>query len=166
MMKRRTFAVRLLIALGFAAPAWALDAGAAAPALSLPGPQAAVELAQFKGQVVYLDFWASWCKPCKQSFPFLNELQSRYGAKGLRVVGVNVDAKRSDADAFLAETPAQFAIGFDAKGDNARRYDVKSMPSSVIVGRDGKVVAVHRGFRPEDRAELERLVADALAAAQ
>jgi thiol-disulfide isomerase/thioredoxin len=147
-----------------AAPAWALDVGAPAPMLDLPGTQANVSLAAMKGKVVYVDFWASWCKPCKQSFPFLNELQAKYQARGLQVVGVNVDAKREDATGFLAETPAQFAIGFDAKGEHARRFDVKSMPSSVIVGRDGKVLAVHRGFKAEDRAELERLVAAALGA--
>ncbi len=143
-------------------PAWALDTGAPAPGLDVPGTKDAISLAAMKGKVVYVDFWASWCKPCKQSFPFLNELQAKYQARGLNVVGINVDAKREDADAFLAETPAQFAVGFDPKGESAKRFDVKAMPSSVIVGRDGKVVAVHRGFRPEDRAEIERLVASAL----
>jgi cytochrome c biogenesis protein CcmG, thiol:disulfide interchange protein DsbE len=147
-----------------ALPAFALDTGAAAPALDLPGAKANVNLADFKGKVVYVDFWASWCKPCKQSFPFLNELQAKYQARGLQIVGVNVDAKREDADAFLGATPAQFPIAFDAKGESAKRFDVKSMPSSVIVGRDGRVVALHRGFRPEDRAEIDRLVAGALGA--
>jgi len=154
----------LVIACCFVAPTWALDAGAAAPNLELPGTKANVNLAEMKGKVVYVDFWASWCKPCKQSFPFLNELQAKYQAKGLQIVGVNVDAKREDADGFLAETPAQFAIGFDTKGESAKRFDVKAMPSSVIVGRDGKVLAVHRGFKPEDRAEIERLITTALAA--
>jgi cytochrome c biogenesis protein CcmG, thiol:disulfide interchange protein DsbE len=158
------FLARTLIGLCLTAPAWALDNGATAPALDLPGTKAAVNLADMKGKVVYVDFWASWCKPCKQSFPFLNELQAKYQGKGLQIVGVNVDAKREDADGFLAETPAQFAIGFDSKGEAAKRYDVKSMPSSVIVGRDGKVLAVHRGFKPEDRAEIERLITSALAA--
>lgn len=155
-----TFAVAL--AAGLASPAWSLDAGAAAPALDLPGAKSQVNLADMKGKVVYVDFWASWCKPCKQSFPFLNEMQTKYQARGLQVVGVNVDAKREDADAFLVETPAQFAIGFDTKGESAKRFDVKSMPSSVIVGRDGKVTAVHRGFRPEDKAEIEKMINAAL----
>ena len=153
---------RLLVSTLLAAPAWALDTGTPAPLINLPGAKAPVNLAQLKGQVVYVDFWASWCKPCKQSFPFLNDMQARYGAKGLRVVGVNVDAKREDAEAFLADTPAAFDIAFDTQGDSARRYQVKAMPSSVLVGRDGKVLAVHRGFKPEDRAELERLINAAL----
>lgn len=152
----------LCLGLALAGPALALDSGAASPALELPGPQGNVSLAGMKGQVVYVDFWASWCKPCKQSFPFLNEMQAKYGAKGFKVVGVNVDARREDAEGFLAETPAQFAIGFDSKGESARRFDVKAMPSSVLVGRDGKVIAVHRGFKAEDRAEIEKLISGAL----
>jgi thiol-disulfide isomerase/thioredoxin len=154
-----------LAATSLCAPAWALDAGAATPALDVPGAKAPLSLSEMKGKVVYVDFWASWCKPCKQSFPFLNEMQAKYQGRGLQVVGVNVDAKREDADAFLADTPAQFAIGFDAKGESAKRFDVKAMPSSVIVGRDGRVTAIHRGFRPEDRAEIERLIATALGGA-
>ncbi len=142
----------------------ALDTGRAAPDLSLPGLSDAVTLAGLKGKVVYVDFWASWCGPCKQSFPFMNELQAKYRAEGLEIVAVNVDAKRGDADRFLAEVPARFAIAFDAKGESARRFDVKAMPSSVLIDRSGKVVALHKGFRDEDRKELEERIAQALAA--
>ena len=141
---------------GAVAPsAWALDPGASAPELSLPGLNGAVDLASLKGKVVYLDFWASWCGPCKQSFPFMNELQSRFGADGFEVVAVNLDAKRGDADKFLAEVPARFTLAFDAKGETARQVGVKGMPTSVLIDADGKVLAVHQGFREQDRAELE-----------
>jgi thiol-disulfide isomerase/thioredoxin len=164
---RNPFRVRralVALALGTLAPvAWALDAGASAPQLNLPGLKGAVDLANLKGKVVYLDFWASWCGPCKQSFPFMNELQSRYGAEGLEVVAVNLDARRSDADKFLAEVPAGFTLAFDATGDSARRFEVKSMPSSVLIGRDGKVVAAHKGFKAGDRKELEDRIAQLVA---
>ena len=144
------------------APAWSLDAGAPAPDLNLPGLKDGVNLAALKGKVVYVDFWASWCGPCKQSFPFMNALQGKYGAQGFEVVAVNLDAKRADADKFLTEVPAQFTIAFDAKGDSARRFDVKGMPSSYLIGRDGKVVAAHKGFKEEDRQELDSRITQAL----
>lgn len=144
--------------------AWSLETGAPAPELNLPGLKDGVNLAGLKGKVVYVDFWASWCGPCKQSFPFMNELQSKYGAKGFEVVAVNLDAKRDDADKFLAEVPARFTVAFDAKGESAKRFDVKGMPSSYLIGRDGKVVALHKGFREEDRTNLDAGIAQALAA--
>jgi cytochrome c biogenesis protein CcmG, thiol:disulfide interchange protein DsbE len=148
-----------------AAPAaWSLDAGAPAPELNLPGLKDTVSLAALKGKVVYVDFWASWCGPCKQSFPAMNELQSKYRAQGFEIVAVNLDAKRADADKFLAEVPAQFTVAFDAKGDSARRFEVKGMPSSYLIGRDGKVIAAHKGFKDEDRKELDARIAQALGA--
>jgi cytochrome c biogenesis protein CcmG, thiol:disulfide interchange protein DsbE len=144
--------------------AWALEAGATAPELRLPGLKEAVDLAALKGKVVYLDFWASWCGPCKQSFPFMNELQARYRAEGLEILAVNLDARREDADKFLAEVPAQFTLAFDAKGESAKRFEVKGMPSSYLIGRDGKVVAAHKGFKEVDRKDLESNIAHALAA--
>jgi thiol-disulfide isomerase/thioredoxin len=148
-----------------AAPAaWSLDAGNAAPELNLPGLKEAVTLAALKGKVVYVDFWASWCGPCKQSFPFMNELQAKYGAQGFEVLAVNLDAQRNDADKFLAEVPARFTVAFDAKGDSAKRFEIKGMPSSYLIGRDGKVAAAHRGFKEQDRKELESHIALALVA--
>lgn len=144
--------------------AWPLEAGAPAPDLHLPGVKDTVTLASLKGKVVYLDFWASWCGPCKQSFPFMNELQAKYRAQGFEIVGVNLDAKRDDADRFLTDTPARFTVAFDAKGESARRFEVKSMPSSVLIGRDGKVITTHKGFKDEDRKELDARIAQAVAA--
>lgn len=149
--------------LTLARPSPAAEPGQAAPALRLPGLQGEVDLAALAGQVVYVDFWASWCGPCRLSFPFMNELQARHQAQGLRVVAVNVDARRPDADRFLAANPARFTVAFDASGDTPRRWAVKTMPSSALVGRDGRVLWVHRGFRDEDRADLAARIAAALA---
>jgi thiol-disulfide isomerase/thioredoxin len=151
------------IALSGASAAHAIEPGTAAPEIALAGAQGPVSLAALKGKVVYVDFWASWCGPCRQSFPWMNALQARYAAKGLQVVGVNVDARRADADRFLAEVPATFAIGFDAQGDTPRRYAIKGMPTSVLIGADGKVIQVHNGFRDEDRKALEAAIDGALA---
>ena len=155
----RTMGLALL--LGVATLAGALEARQPAPDVDLGGGQM---LSSLKGKVVYIDFWASWCAPCRQSFPWMNDMQKRYGAQGLVVVGINVDDKRQDADEFLAQLPAEFKVSFDPEGDTARRFGVRSMPTSVLVGADGKVVRVQAGFRVEQSHELEDTVAGALVA--
>jgi peroxiredoxin len=140
----------------------ALERGAAAPPFELEGSQGTVKLSDYRGQVLYLDFWASWCAPCRQSFPWMNELLARYQAHGLRVLAVNVDKKRSDADRFLQAVPARFDLAFDAAGNTPKAFAVKAMPSTCIIGADGKVVEVHSGFAEEDKAALEKAVRQAL----
>jgi uncharacterized protein (TIGR03382 family) len=148
------------------APAQAAITGNPAPAFALAGPDGAVKLEQYRGKLVYLDFWASWCGPCRQSFPWMNEMQARYGSQGLQIVGINVDAKTDDARGFLNTTPARFVIAFDASGSVPRAYGVKGMPSSVLIGPDGKVLYEHSGFRAGDREELESRIKAALGAAK
>ncbi|HEY0682211.1 MAG TPA: TlpA disulfide reductase family protein [Steroidobacter sp.] len=125
----------------------------------------ALDLEQFRGKVVLIDFWASWCVPCRQSFPWLNEMQAKYRDRGLVVIGVNVDRERADADRFLKQTPADFQIVYDPEGSLAEHYQVPGMPSSYVIGRDGQQLHVHIGFRngmrEQREAELERLLADA-----
>lgn len=145
-------------------PAAAVEPGQAAPDVELPASSAGAKLSDLRGKLVYLDFWASWCAPCRLSFPWLNEMHRKHGAKGLVVLGINVDAKRSDADGFLSKTPADFPLAFDAKGEAARRFAIKGMPSSALIDAQGKVLHVHRGFRLEDRAELEAKILAALGA--
>ena len=161
----KLIAVLLAAALG-ASSAQALEKGAPAPQFDLQGPEGAVKLAKYQGKVVYVDFWASWCGPCRQSFPWMNEMQAKYGARGLQIVGVNVDANSADARQFLTTTPARFAIGFDPQGATPRSYGIKGMPSSVLIGPDGKVLMEHSGFREADRAELEAKIQAALGAAK
>jgi thiol-disulfide isomerase/thioredoxin len=146
----------------FAANVSASEVGQPAPQFTLPGASGQVSLSALKGKVVYVDFWASWCGPCKQSFPWMNDMQAKYGAQGLTIVGINVDKKRADADAFLASTPAKFTVAYDEQGTTPTAYKVKGMPSSYLVGRDGKVIAAHTGFRPEEAAALEAKLRAAL----
>jgi thiol-disulfide isomerase/thioredoxin len=157
----KTAALALTVLLGL--PAGAVEVGQSAPDFDLAGSLAAVKLSDYKGKTVYLDFWASWCGPCKQSFPWMNEMQSRYSAKGLRVVGINVDQKTDDAKAFLKDTPARFDVAFDQSGKTPKTYAIKGMPTSVLIGADGKVISVHSGFKNEQRAELEAQIQQALA---
>jgi len=107
-----------------------------------------LDLGAYKGKVVYLDFWASWCNPCRQSFPWMNQLQEMYGSKGLVVIAVNVDHERDLADEFLQNNKAQFKIVYDQNGAIAEKYDFKDMPTSILIGRDGKIRYVHNGFYP------------------
>lgn len=136
--------------------------GDVAPAFTLPGLDAPVTLALLKGRVVLIDFWASWCGPCKQSFPWLAQMQHKHGGAGLRVVAVNLDRSRAAADAFLAQVPARFAVAFDPAGDVARAYAIQGMPSSVLVNPEGRVLLQHAGFRDDDRPQLEAAIVSAL----
>ena len=115
-----------------------------------------------KGKVVYLDFWASWCPPCRKSFPWMNEMERRYSRQGLAVVAVNLDKDHELADKFLNEVPARFTVAFDPQGTVAESYRVPGMPSSFIIDRNGKIQAIHIGFREEDSADLETSLRSAL----
>jgi cytochrome c biogenesis protein CcmG, thiol:disulfide interchange protein DsbE len=159
-----TLRIALLgITLGIASSfALALEVGQQAPDFDLVGKQGNVKLSDYKGKAVYLDFWASWCGPCKQSFPWMNEMHTKYSAQGFAVVGVNVDAKQADATHFLEQTPAKFDVVFDSKGSTPRAYGIKGMPSSVLIGPDGKVLAVHAGFKDEERGTLEDKIKSSL----
>ncbi|MFO1249795.1 MAG: TlpA disulfide reductase family protein [Inhella sp.] len=152
-----------LLAWLLAGAAQAVEPGQPAPDIALPqATLAAKQLSELRGQLVYLDFWASWCGPCRQSFPWMGELQKKYGGRGLQVLAINLDKQRADADAFLARTPAAFALAFDAQGEAAKRFAIKGMPSSVLIAPDGQVLWAHRGFRVEEAAELEARIVQAL----
>lgn len=127
----------------------------AAPDFSLPFDRGQLHLADFRGKVVYLDFWASWCGPCRSSFPWMNEMQARYGDKGLVIVAVNVDKNRALANEFLAQLPAKFTVAYDPQGSVASLYQIIGMPTSFLIDRDGKNQYSHQGFREKDKADLE-----------
>lgn len=123
---------------------------------ALPAVATASELdvAQYRGKVVYLDFWASWCVPCRKSFPWLNELAKKY-PDDLVVVGINVDHERSAANRFLEKYPAHFPLVFDPEGVLAKKYQLQGMPSSVWLDREGNIAERHIGFREESKANYE-----------
>ncbi len=133
--------------------------GATAQAASQNNLPAA--LMPYSGKVLYVDFWASWCVPCAQSFPWLNGVKARYGDR-LQVVAVNVDENHGDAEGFLAKHAANFKIVYDPSGDIADRYRVAGMPSAVIIDRDGHVLHQHVGFREADTGTYESAIERAL----
>ena len=113
-------------------------------------------------RATYVDFWASWCAPCRLSFPWMNEMHEKLGPAGLRIVAVNVDRKEADARRFLEQWPARFEIAFDATAESARRLDIQAMPTSVLVDAERRILHTHRGFRQEDQALLEVRLRSAL----
>ena len=128
-----------------------------APALSL-------DLSDYRGKVVIVDFWASWCAPCRQSFPWLNAMYDEYAADGLVILGVNTDIDATEAQQFLEEIPAKFEIIRDPEGELARSFEVAAMPSSYVFARDGELDTRHLGFlrsrRDEYEAVIQRLIAE------
>lgn len=140
-----------------------LIASLAVPASAATPDPVMAALEPHRGQVTYVDFWASWCTPCAQSFPWLNELQARYAVQGLRVVGVGLDAEPAKGDRFLLRNPVRFAIVRDPAGRLAEHFGVAGMPYSVLLDADGRVIHRHVGFKSAQIAEYERAIQAALA---
>ena len=128
---------------------------APAPDFKLEGQQKQVKLSDYRGQIVYLDFWASWCQPCRKSFTWMNKMQSLYGKEGFKVIAINLDESRQKADKFLEQIPANFDIAFDHRGNTAETYNVKAMPSSYLIDKHGNVIHANLGFRGKDEEKLE-----------
>ncbi len=147
-----------------AAAAWPLATGDRAPecAARFLDSGAGVKLADYRGRVVYLDFWASWCTPCRESFPFMNELDRDFRDQGLSIVAVSVDKTVDEARGFLVRYPAQFALALDSTGACPSAYALAGMPSSYVIDRSGSIRAAHAGFRSSDKAEIRRQIGDAL----
>lgn len=119
-------------------------------------------VARHEGKVVVVDFWASWCVPCRRSFPWMNSMVEKYAERGLVVIAVNLDKDRADANAFLAEVPASFDIEYDPDASIAREYGVEAMPSSFVFGRNGEPIARHLGFKLKKQEEYEAVLVKAL----
>ena len=143
------FAAVLLCAL----PALA-DMGAPAPQFTLAAKGGSnVSLSQYKGQVVMINFWASWCGPCRQEMPLLESIYKKYNKLGFTMLGVNVEPDSKAANEWLKQTPVSFPILYDKESKVSKAYDVATMPSTVIIDRSGKVRVLHRGYKPGDENE-------------
>jgi thiol-disulfide isomerase/thioredoxin len=167
-MKRRTFLQQSSLALaGLCASRSVLFAEGwkeAAPLPPLGDFGLEGSLPNLKGKVVYLDFWASWCGPCKASFPILNKWQQQFASKGFTVLGVSVDEKPGDMSQFLKNLPVSFPVVRDAAQKLVANADVKAMPTSFLIDRKGTIRHVHHGFRRQDEETLSKQITALLAA--
>ncbi len=157
-MLRRTVSTFLIFALLLLLCVQTVSAADKARRFRLPGTEGVVDLADFRGKVVYLDFWASWCIPCRKSFPWMNLLQARYKEKGFEVIAVTLDESPGDATAFLRKYPAAFTVGFDRRGKVAEAYGLKVMPTSYIIDRNGFIVKTYQGFNSTHKKDAEATI--------
>jgi len=143
----------------------ATNVGQAAPQFILPTLKQDQPTAfnQYAGKVIYIDFWASWCSPCRTSFPLLNKLHEKLKTQGFEVVAINLDEDKASAEKFLQKVPVDFTVLRDANGEWADQFVVESMPTSFIIDKQGVVQKIHHGFASGDINELEEKITQLLA---
>ena len=145
--------------LGNAALAKTEDLSGAAPDFTLPlAGKKKLKLSQLQGNVVMINFWASWCGPCREEMPLIEDLFQKYKKLGFVVYGVNVDANPQDAQALLKESGVSFPVGYDTKNKVSQLYTVDSMPSTVMVDRKGNMRFLHRGYKPGYEKDYEKQI--------
>ena len=132
-----------------------LSASACTLAVTMSHAGSALDLNSLHGRVVYLDFWASWCAPCRQSFPWMQAMKEAYERDGLSVVAINLDQQPDDAERFLQKFHPSFEVRFDPQGTLAEQFKVAGMPTSVVIDRHGVVRFTHIGFQPADSSAYE-----------
>jgi peroxiredoxin len=141
------------------APVARAAAPAPAPDFTLPARDGGnVRLSDLRGQVVMINFWATWCGPCRQEMPLLQQIQAKYEPLGFTLVGINVEPDSAAAMTWLKQVSVSFPILFDQKNVVAEQFGVQGMPSSVFVDRAGNVRYVHRGYQPGDEAKYADMV--------
>jgi len=155
-----------IVGLSLCLSAQAADSGDIAPSFVLPDIRgtASVSLTDYAGKVVYLDFWASWCTPCRQSLPLLSALHVDLTNRGFEVLAIDIDEDPDDGRRFIETYPVGYTVLSDPDGRVAKRYAVRTMPSSFLIDRSGVVHSVHVGFKEKDmvhiRAQIESLLED------
>jgi peroxiredoxin len=152
----KIFRACALTAIVAASAAFAADSGGPAPAFTLTaltGGQTA--LSQYKGQVVLVNFWATWCGPCQQEMPLLDQMYKKYKPAGFTLIGVNVDKEEPAVKELLARKPVSFPVLLDPANQVSKAYHVDEMPSSVIIDRKGDIRYIHRGYRPGDENDYQ-----------
>lgn len=146
----------IALCIGFASPGLAKPSHAAAPDFTLKSQKGDnLKLSELRGKVILINFWASWCGPCRQEMPVLNELYQHYRSLDFTVLGVNVEQNSDNAESLLKEIPVSFPILFDNHNQVSKLYNVKGMPSTVIVDRDGNVRYTHIGYQAGTENEYQ-----------
>ena len=117
-----------------------------------------VKLSELAGNVVLINFWASWCGPCREEMPLLNDLHNKYEALGFTVLGVNVEEQAAPAIGFINKSPVDFPILFDSKNSVSQAYKVVAMPTTIVVDRDGNIRYEHKGYKSGDEKKYRKMV--------
>ncbi len=149
----------LLAGIFLAGPIAALEVGEFAPDFKLPRLDVAsenVELEEKHGKVLYIDFWASWCAPCRVSFPEINTLNAELDSQHFEIISINVDENPEDARRFLERFPVNYPVLSDSTGKAAALYELPGMPTSFVVNQAGDVTLRHEGFKPGDGAKIKQ----------
>jgi len=154
-----TLKIFALVALLMSQVAWSKEMNKPAPDFTLKSSTGEnVKLSELRGNVVMINFWASWCGPCRQEMPLLDEFYKKYSKLGFVLLGVNVEEDSSKAAGYLSEVPVSFPILYDNTNSVSKMYDVDAMPSTVLVDREGNLRFLHRGYKPGDEKEYKRLM--------
>ena len=163
--RRGAAALALAIGLLFGGPASAADVGQQAPEFTAPALDGgkSLSLAAYRGKVVYLDFWASWCPPCLTSLPLLEELRQQFPSDQFQILAVNVDQDPEKARKFLERTKVGYPSATDPKGRIPESFGIQTMPTSFLIDRSGVIRYVHHGFRKGDVAPLRERIAKLVA---
>ncbi len=160
-MGRKVLLALMMLALPGAG--MAADVGGASPnVLISDGASNQISLDAFRGKVIYLDFWASWCTSCSRSLPWMNSLQRKFGEHGLIIVAVNLDTEREQAERILQRVHPEFFVGFDPEGRSPALYGIRAMPSSFLIDQAGMIVSVFSGFDESETQRIERDIASLL----
>lgn len=151
--------VCLSVLMCIAATAWSAELNKPAPDFTLKSMSGEnVKLSELRGNVVMINFWASWCGPCRQEMPLLDEFYKKYSKLGFVLLGVNVEEDSSKAANYLKEVPVSFPILYDNTNEVSKMYDIDAMPSTVLVDRNGNMRFLHRGYKPGDENEYKKLM--------
>ena len=158
-MTMTRYLLLLLASLLLMAPIHAASVQGKAPDFTLKSNSGKnIKLSELRGQVVLLNFWASWCGPCRQEMPLLEKLQRRYSSLGFTVLGVNVEEDPRKAKTLLKDISVSFPILFDTRNKVSKQYKVSAMPSTVMIDRDGNMRYLHKGYKPGDEAQYKKWV--------
>lgn len=153
-------ATSIIISVVFSTAVFAENNAKLAPDFSLPGVNnSQINLADYRGKVVLVDFWASWCTPCIRSFPWMDKIVEKYGEQGFEIIAINMDQEAILAKKFLTRYPNKLTIAFDPQGVVAEQYEVMGLPNSFILNKQGEIVYKHVGFR---LSELDKYEAEIL----
>jgi len=155
----------LVVAL-FATQALAIEEGYPVPNFDLQKLVNAegdtIKLSDYRGKVVYIDFWASWCGPCRKSLPDLNDIRAKYADQDFEVIAINVDKDKADAMKFLDKYPVDYPIALDPSGKTAEQYELKGMPNAFLVDKKGVLKHFHAGYKKNDKEKIDAMIASLL----